>query len=118
MKPLANRYPITKHITVFFASWGVAAIVLLLRWTCRVRVHDDPRPQLRSQGKRYIFSVLHAHQVSAIVDSEKGTGAMVSRSLDGQIIVPALRVRGVIPVRDQAARAGARDAVVAKPWTP
>ena len=77
----------------------MAAIVLLLRWTCRVRVHNDPRPGLRSEGKHYIFSVLHAHQVSAIVDSERGTGAMVSRSLDGQIIVPALRVRGVIPVR-------------------
>ncbi len=64
-----------------------------------MRVHNDPRPQLRSAGTRYIFSVLHAHQVSAIVDAERGTGAMVSRSLDGQIIVPALRVRGVIPVR-------------------
>ncbi len=42
---------------------------------------------------------MHAHQVAAIVDSERGTGAMVSRSLDGQMIVPALRVRGVIPVR-------------------
>jgi lysophospholipid acyltransferase (LPLAT)-like uncharacterized protein len=96
---LSQRYPISKHITVFFVSWGVAAVVLLLRWTCRVRVHNDPRGKLRSEGKRYIFSVLHAHQVSAIVDSERGTGAMVSRSLDGQIIVPALRVRGVIPVR-------------------
>lgn len=77
----------------------MAAAVLLLRWTCRVRVHNDPRPQLRSNHVRYIFSVLHAHQISAIVDSERGTGAMVSRSLDGQMIVPALRVRGVIPVR-------------------
>lgn len=74
-------------------------IVLVLRWTCRVRVHNDPRPALRAAGKRYIYSVLHAHQVAAIIDSERGTGAMVSRSLDGQIIVPALWVRGVIPVR-------------------
>lgn len=96
---MSQRYSILKHITTFFVSWGVAAVVLLLRWTCRVRVHNDPRPKLRSDGVRYIFSVLHAHQVAAIVDAERGTGAMVSRSLDGQIIVPALRVRGVIPVR-------------------
>ncbi len=96
---MSKRYSITRHIAVFFASWGVAAIVLLLRWTCRVRVHNDPRPKLRSEGVSYIFSVLHAHQVAAIVDSERGTGAMVSRSLDGQIIVPALWVRGVVPVR-------------------
>lgn len=72
--------------------------------TCRIRVHHDPRQELRANGKRYIFSVLHAHQVSAIVDSERGTGAMVSRSLDGQMIVPALRVRGVIPVRGSGGR--------------
>ena len=99
-KPLlAKRDSFSKRATIFIASWGVALIVLVLRWTCSVRVHNDPRPELRTSGKRYIYSVLHAHQLSAIVDSEKGTGAMVSRSLDGQIIVPALRVRGVIPVR-------------------
>lgn len=31
---------------------------------------------------------------------------MVSRSADGQIIVPALRVRGVVPVRGSGARRG------------
>lgn len=82
----------------------MAFFVLLLRLTCRVRVHNDPRQGLRDKGKRYIFSVLHAHQVSAIVDSERGTGAMVSRSLDGQMIVPALRVRGVVPVRGSGGR--------------
>ena len=101
---MAKRDSFTKRATVFIASWGVALIVLVLRWTCRVRVHNDPRPALRAASKRYIFSVLHAHQLSAIVDSEKGTGAMVSRSLDGQIIVPALRVRGVIPVRGSGGR--------------
>lgn len=101
---MANRDSFTKRATVFLASWGVAFVVIVLRWTCRVRVHNDPRPELRAAGKRYIFSVLHAHQLSAIIDSERGTGAMVSRSLDGQIIVPALRVRGVIPVRGSGGR--------------
>ncbi|MGN6136764.1 MAG: DUF374 domain-containing protein [Aureliella sp.] len=101
---MRNRDPFSKRAKIFVASWGVALIVLALRWTCRVRVHNDPRPQLRSAGKRYIYSVLHAHQLSAIIDSERGTGAMVSRSLDGQIIVPALRVRGVVPVRGSGGR--------------
>jgi lysophospholipid acyltransferase (LPLAT)-like uncharacterized protein len=64
-----------------------------------VKLHNDPRAELRAQGRRYVFSVLHAHQVAAVIDGEKGTGAMVSRSADGQIIVPSLRVRGIVPVR-------------------
>ena len=101
---MSRRYSVGKHIAVFLASWAVALYVLLLRLTCRVRVHYDPRPELKASGKRYIYSVLHAHQVSAIVDSEPGTGAMVSRSLDGQMIVPSLRVGGVIPVRGSGGR--------------
>ncbi len=31
--------------------------------------------------------------------AERGTGAMVSRSLDGQMIIPALKLAGVVPVR-------------------
>lgn len=96
---LARRDSFGKHVVIFIASWGAALAIFIIRWTCRVRLHDDPRDQLRAAGNRYIFSVLHAHQVAAIAGSEQGTGAMVSRSLDGQIIIPALRVRGVIPVR-------------------
>ena len=80
-------------------SWAAALTILVLRRTCRVRLHNDPRPQLRAAGDNYIYAVLHAHQVAAIVDAEPGTGALVSRSHDGQLIVPSLRVRGVIPVR-------------------
>lgn len=85
-------------------SWGAALMVLSLRLTCRVRVHDDPRPKLRAAGRRYIYAVLHAHQVSAVIDGERGTGAMVSRSRDGQLIVPALRISGIVPVRGSGGR--------------
>lgn len=101
---LATRDSFAKRASIFIASWSVALIVIVLRLTCRVRLHNDPRPELRATNRRYIYSVLHAHQLSAIIDSERGTGAMVSRSLDGQIIVPALRVRGVIPVRGSGGR--------------
>ncbi len=93
-----------KPITSFIVSWLAALAVLILRATCRIRLHHDPRDQLRANGVPYVYSVLHAHQVAAVIGGEPGTGAMVSRSLDGQIIVPALRVRGVVPVRGSSAR--------------
>lgn len=88
-------------------AWSAAAAILLLRWTCRVRLHNDPRPQLRAAGTPYIYSVLHAHQIAAIIDGERGTGAMVSRSVDGGIIVPALWARGIRPIRGSGMRGGA-----------
>src|SRR6056297_308359 len=89
-------------------AWAAAAFILVLRWTCRVRVHDDPRETLRRDGVRYIYAVLHAHQVAAILGGERGTGAMVSRSRDGEIIVPSLRIRGIIPVRGSGSRGGSQ----------
>ncbi len=69
-------------------------------------MHNDPRASLRAAGTPYIYAVLHAHQVAAIMDSEPGTGAMVSRSADGQIIVPILKIRRCVPVRGSSFRAG------------
>jgi lysophospholipid acyltransferase (LPLAT)-like uncharacterized protein len=87
-------------------AWLAAAAVLLLRLTCRVRFHDDPRPGLRKQGKPYAYAFLHAHQLATILAAEPGTGAMVSRSTDGAMLIPSLRVRGVIPVRGSSRQAG------------
>lgn len=105
--PIAPRwYRTIKKISTWIVSWLAALAIAILRLTCRVRLHDDPRPELRRAGRSYIYAVLHAHQVAAIVDCEKGTGAMVSRSDDGQLIVPALRLRGVVPVRGSGRRLG------------
>lgn len=93
-----------RDIQVQFFAWSIALAVLVLRLTCRIRLHRDPREQLRREGKPYIYAVMHAHQVSAILDAERGTGAMVSRSLDGQLIVPALKIRGAIPIRGSGGR--------------
>ncbi len=79
---------------------------MVLRATCKIRLHDDPRQRLRAEGKPYIFAILHAHQVSAILGAEAGTGAMVSRSADGQIIVPALRLAKCVPYRGSSSRGG------------
>jgi lysophospholipid acyltransferase (LPLAT)-like uncharacterized protein len=86
-------------MTAKFLSWMVAGLVALLRSTCRVRFHDDPREQLRAAGQGYVYGFLHAHQMSIIVGSESGTAAMVSRSRDGQLVVPALKLAGCIVFR-------------------
>lgn len=80
-------------------SWGLAASMLLLRATCRVRLHDDPRDRLRDSGSPYAYSILHAHQVSAAVKREKGTAAMVSMSGDGQLLLPGFWTLGIKPIR-------------------
>ncbi|MAG92232.1 MAG: hypothetical protein CMJ48_00560, partial [Planctomycetaceae bacterium] len=87
-------------------AWSAALAITLLRMLCRIRCHADPRPELRAAGEPYIYSVLHAHQVAAVIDGEPGTGAMVSRSRDGELIVPGLRVRGIVPVRGSSHRNG------------
>ena len=88
-------------MTVYTAltSWLVALGIQLLRFTCTVRFHDDPRAALRERGQRYVYAVLHAHQVTTIMVAERGTGAMVSRSSDGDLLIPSLRAGGVVPVR-------------------
>lgn len=87
-------------------AWLGAVVVLLLWFTCRVRYHNDPRPRLRRQGTPYVYAFLHAHQISTVIAAERGTGAMVSNSADGEVLIPSLRVRGIIPVRGST-RSGA-----------
>ena len=77
----------------------VAIFALLLRWSCRLRWHADPRPELRSRQTPYAYAFLHGHQVAAVIARERGTAAMVSRSADGDLLIPSLRINGVIPLR-------------------
>jgi len=86
-------------VPIAIPGWFIAAAILILRACCRVRLHNDPRPELRTRSQPYIYSVLHAHQVAAVIQGERGTGAMVSRSDDGELLIPSLRVRGIIPIR-------------------
>jgi lysophospholipid acyltransferase (LPLAT)-like uncharacterized protein len=80
-------------------GWLIAIAILILRACCRIRLHNDPRPKLRARSQSYVYSVLHAHQIAAIIDGEPGTGAMVSRSADGELLIPSLRVCGIVPIR-------------------
>lgn len=86
-------------------GWAFAIFVFTLRSTCRRRVTNDSRGRLREQGIPYIYAALHAHNVAALMSAEQGTCAMVSRSADGEILVPALRVCNITPIRGSAGSA-------------
>ena len=77
----------------------VGVFVILLRMTCQIRMHNDLRSQLVSQGHRYVYGTFHAHQIGGLMAAEPGTGAIVSRSDDGEIVVPVLLWSGHVPIR-------------------
>ena len=81
------------------SGWFIALAVFILRACCRIRLHNDPRPGLRAKSQSYTYSVLHSHQIAAVIHGERGTGAMVSRSDDGELLVPCLWMRGIVPIR-------------------
>lgn len=86
-----------------------AGVVLLLRATCRARFENDPRPRLRGDGVPYVLALLHAHQVGAVLANDEARGrlaAMVSRSADGDVLVPCLRAVGVHAARGSSRRRG------------
>ena len=74
-------------------------MVKLLKVTCRIRAINDQRPALRAAGQPYIYATLHAQQLAVVVYGEPGTGAIVSRSKDGDLIARSLEKTGVIPIR-------------------
>ncbi len=92
-------------------GWIVGLLLMIWRRSCRYRVIGDQRPRLRAEGTPYIYALLHAHQISAVFvnDEEHGRlAAMVSRSADGDLLVPSLTLRGVIAVRGSS-RKGSTD---------
>jgi lysophospholipid acyltransferase (LPLAT)-like uncharacterized protein len=83
-------------------GWIAGLVLVVWRRSCRYRVIGDQRPRLRAEGTPYIYALLHAHQISAVfVNDEQRDrlSAMVSRSADGDLLVPSLRLRGVIAAR-------------------
>jgi lysophospholipid acyltransferase (LPLAT)-like uncharacterized protein len=86
--------------------WLIAALMVLLRWTCRVRFHDDPRATLRAKGVPYVYSVLHAQQLAAATCGDPGTAAMVSQSRDGAYVALGLRAVGITPIRGSSKHEG------------
>jgi lysophospholipid acyltransferase (LPLAT)-like uncharacterized protein len=88
---------------------GVLAACVLVCWraTLRVRVEGDPRPGLRAGGRRYVYAILHAQQLSFILLSDDvPILAMVSASRDGDWLVPLCRARRIVPVRGSTGQQG------------
>ncbi|MEO0813878.1 MAG: DUF374 domain-containing protein, partial [Myxococcota bacterium] len=85
----------------------IAVLTVLLSWTCRRRKLEDSRPALRRDGRPYVLAGLHAHQAAMVFfNDEPKLAAVVSRSSDGDLLAPALRARGVVPVRGSSAKNG------------
>ncbi|MEM6531668.1 MAG: DUF374 domain-containing protein [Myxococcota bacterium] len=92
------------HVVV---GWIIALITISLTLTCRRRKLEDSRPALRDSGRHYVLAGLHAHQAAMVFfNDEARLAAVVSRSTDGELLVPSLRARGVTPVRGSTAKNG------------
>lgn len=78
------------------------AFVKILRATCRVHAHNDPRDRIRQSGGTYIYAGLHAQQVAMVTYAEPGAGSLVSRSKDGDLIARAIESTGAVPIRGSA----------------
>jgi lysophospholipid acyltransferase (LPLAT)-like uncharacterized protein len=96
-----------KRWLLIFGAWFAGMLLWLWGRTCRTRYIDDPRPRYRREARPYIYALLHAHQLGAIIiNDERHLAAMVSRSGDGDWLIPALRLRGVRAVRGSSRKAG------------
>ena len=96
----------THHIVAALGPWFIALGLLILRTTCRVQLHNDPRPILRADGVPYVYSVLHAHQIAAAICREDGTAAMVSQSTDGDLVALGFKLLGIKAFRGSSCRNG------------
>jgi lysophospholipid acyltransferase (LPLAT)-like uncharacterized protein len=77
------------------------------RGTLRIQLEGDPRPGLRAAGRRYVYAILHAQQLSFILLSDDvPILAMVSASHDGDWLVPLCRARRIIAVRGSTGQGG------------
>jgi lysophospholipid acyltransferase (LPLAT)-like uncharacterized protein len=92
-------------------GWLMGLVLVVWRRTCRYLVVGDRRPELRASSTPYIYALLHAHQISAVFVNDEAPdrlAAMVSRSADGELLLPSLTLRGVRAARGSSRR-GTRD---------
>ena len=88
-------------------SWIGALGLVALNLTCRLRTQRDPRPALRAAGTLYVHAILHAHQLAALLNhGERQCGAMISRSTDGDLVIPLCKLTRIRPFRGSTRKAG------------
>ncbi|TWT76495.1 hypothetical protein CA13_69900 [Planctomycetes bacterium CA13] len=88
-----------KKFAAYLLGCTIGICISVLRHTCRYCYHDDPREELNARGRGHAYASLHAHQIAGSMACERQTVAMVSRSADGEVVDPLLRICGHIPVR-------------------
>ena len=73
-------------------GWLIAIAILILRACCRIRLHNDPRPGLRARSQSYAYSVLHAHQIAAVIQLTCSSISPCVDTIRQMVSVPLLKV--------------------------
>jgi lysophospholipid acyltransferase (LPLAT)-like uncharacterized protein len=88
-------------------GWLIAGVMLMYRTTIRVRYENDRRQEFRSNGRGAALAFLHAHQIACLFGFgySKAMG-LVSRSRDGDLMIPSMTVFGVTAARGSSGKHG------------
>jgi len=88
-----------KSLRYRLLGWLIVVAIRGLVLTCRY--HRRPlSPEVnQTRGSGRIFALYHAHQITAMPGADKQSGILVSRSRDGDIVVPLIHSGGNIPIR-------------------
>ncbi len=98
-----KKITLTKRLEAVAVMWYFT----IMRRSVRIRVINDRRDAIRRDSDRqFVYALLHAHQAAAIALSDPNTGALVSRSRDGELLVPLLKSCGCIPIRGSSGKGG------------
>ena len=102
-----------KRFLLITLGWIIGLYVLLLKATCRFIFHNDTRQAVRDRGLSHVYASLHANQIAGCMAAAPGIVAMVSRSDDGEVVLPILRCMKHTAVRGSggAARKGGMTAL-------
>lgn len=80
-------------------GWFIAIMTVLWRWSCRLEHHGKSREPLLNKEQPFIIALLHAHMITGILGASPRAIVMASRSADGDLIAPSIRLAGMRPVR-------------------
>ena len=87
-------------------AWVLGLISVAWRFSCRIQHHNDTRQPFFEEKQPFIIALLHAHMISALLSSSYHSAVMTSRSKDGDLIAPAVRLSGSKPVRGSSRKNG------------
>lgn len=107
--PPARRRIRSKKVTLAkrLESLAVMGYFTVMRRSVRIRVTNDRRDAIcHDSDRQFVYALLHAHQAAAIALSDPNTGALVSRSRDGELLVPLLKSCGCVPIRGSSGKGG------------